>query len=144
MRGMKTLTNSTSWRQWLLFKMSHPPNELQRWMIARSAKSSGMVALLLFFPLTYIKKLFLLLARGAIVNKNEQGVIHSIAIYFKSITPIWFTMIILVLLWPLISSYWVNLTCKLQLSKSTAFNYKEFTISTLILLSIWILVAMLR
>ena len=145
MRGITTLSNTPSWKRWLLFRMSHPPNELRRWFAFQSNKSTGFVLLLLLFPLTYIIKLVLVLGRAIAVyvmykpvSQMIPALMKNTGIYLKGITAIWLAMIILILLWPRIVKYWEWLFCRVKEEGYSLGNYQDYVIADVSLVGVWI------
>ena len=79
-----------NWRDWLLRRISHPPQLLRAAFVARSNKVWPMVLILLLLPLAYILQFFLLIIHGLLVSaSNDIGEVDLAlwaAIFFDSMT----------------------------------------------------------
>jgi len=109
---------STSWWRWLLDGISHPPKRIRQWFIFRSQRMSGLILLLLFFPVAwFIRLLFLLgwalsyyvisfLYMGASAGNVVGNLLLNTQYYLAGLVPSWLAMACLLLVWPLLARYW--------------------------------------
>ncbi len=115
----KTPGRISRWR-WLFLWMSHPPHKLRRWMTLWSDGITGLAFLLLLFPLAYIIKLLMLLGWATtghlMITSEIEDIVRALGsninVYLEGIAPVWISMAVLLLLWPMISRYWEWLFCR--------------------------------
>jgi hypothetical protein len=119
LRGTATLAHPTSWGRWLIAQMSHPPNELRRWLALHFSGPVGAILPVGLFPAAYFGQLALLLAGAAAANlitKPMEGISRSLLmhaeVYLKSRLPVFFAMAALLLLWPRVASHWERFFCR--------------------------------
>jgi Zn-dependent protease with chaperone function len=146
LRGVAILNQPTSWGNWLMFQMSHPPNKMRKWLALQAPKPIGLSLPLLLFPLAYLAKLIFLLAREISANlmyKSGAEIAKSLAnsaeIYLQGIANIWLAMIILLLVWPWLSKYWEQFFCQSRIKSLGANHNKNYIIGAISLAGSWII-----
>lgn len=138
LHGLDKLSLSTSRREWLLSRLSHPPNKLRRWMACRSMMPKQLLFLFLLFPLTYIAQFIFLLIRAysALLMTNSiydilKKSLHYAVIYFQTIAPVLLGISIILLLYPKIAVVWEKLFCQEKDTINPPF-YKEYFVSAIL------------
>jgi hypothetical protein len=97
-----------SWR-WFVWRMSHPPVSLRRWLAQRSTSAISLVVLLVIFPLAVLVRGLLLAAwamTGYLTTGAEAFVIlravgENFLIFLSLSFPIWLVMAVVIVVWPL-------------------------------------------
>src|SRR6185437_15406891 len=133
-RALLSLQGKRSWRHRLLSSLSHPPFTLRRWFTQHSGGVKGLLPLLLLFPAAYVIRLFLLFGLaisneigigrdfGAILGTLATGSIT----YAESLIPIWLTLAVAFLLWPILVKPWEALFAGRRLTASRAIQTQGY------------------
>ena len=118
LRGTALPANPTSWGRWLIAQMSHPPNEMRRWMAVHSSGPVGAFLPVGLFPAAYFGQLVMLLAGALTTNlitRPTEGISGSLLmnaeIYLKSRLPVFIAIAAFLLLWPWLAGYWERFFC---------------------------------
>lgn len=145
LRGIHLLDQPTHWRRWLLSQMSHPPNELRRWLAVNLDKPIGAMFPVLLFPLAYVGKLIFLLLRSVSALIAYQPIMEiktvlakATAGYLQAIASVWWTMILVLALWSWLAIYWEYLFCGSSCARVSAQFHGEYILGALVLIGIWI------
>ena len=133
------------WR-WLLFRMSHPPDRVRRWILLQSQGTEGSLRLLLLFPLAFFIRLLALVgwALSAYLSSvisghetwNHVAMLLTTDIKFnlEAFAPQALAIAVLFLLWPAIEGYWQRFFGgKKSLPNSFNYTYHGYCWSTIIL-----------
>ena len=119
LHALNKLPKVTSWWRWLFFCMSHPPTRVRRWAAILSRSQTGLIVLLLLFPLAYVGRLAVLMAwatTGHMMTKSGSEILLALGAnaktYLVTVAPVWLAMAVLLLLWPRIAIYWEWLFCR--------------------------------
>lgn len=95
-----------SWWRWLLFRLTHPPTALRRWMIKNANRPMSLVLLLLLFPLGYLIKLMLLVC-WSFSLAGSANIAANIRLYLTStLPPLWLIITGVLLIWPMFARSW--------------------------------------
>jgi hypothetical protein len=112
LNALRTLPEETAGRQWLLFRLAHPPARLRQWMVAHSSSNVGRVVLLLLFPLSFIVQVILLrLLSGLAAIQGIQLVPMERVAGWQTIAGIWLVSAVLLGIWPFVAAFWERLFC---------------------------------
>lgn len=110
------LTSGSSWRRRLLFQMSHPPVALRRWAARQQGRLGGLLVVLLIFPVAYLARLLMLLARAALAYAASspgapagQALLAHARGYLSGVAPLWLGFALVLLAWPMVSAGWERL-----------------------------------
>ncbi|MEA5453052.1 hypothetical protein VB780_31060 [Leptolyngbya sp. CCNP1308] len=140
LRALHRLPEHAQGRQWLLFRLAHPPGKLRQWMAANSTNPLGRVMLLLLFPLSFALQAWLLRLLRAMgrINGIEIVSIDRVASQ-QAISGLWLAAAALLVLWPFLASAWERVFCRSQ--RSPSLNPLPYWISAGVLgvLGLWIL-----
>ncbi|HEY9605895.1 MAG TPA: M48 family metalloprotease [Allocoleopsis sp.] len=138
LRGLDKLSPPTSRWNWLLSRLSHPPNKLRRWMACRSMMPKQLLFLFLLFPLAYIAQLLFLLIRADSALLGMYGIgevlqrsVHYTALGLQAAAPVWLGAGVILLLYPKIAATWEKLFCQENDTINPPF-YKEYFVSAVV------------
>ncbi len=125
-------------RQWLIFRLAHPPAKLRLWMTANSANPAGRVILLLLFPLSFVLQGWLLRLLRAMGQFNGIEIVSIDRVAsLKVMAGLWLAAAALLAVWPFLASAWEGIFCRSQ--RSPSLNPLPYWISAGVLggLSFW-------
>lgn len=132
-QAIEKLHHQIHWWDWLLNRMTHPPNKMRQWMATYSKNTICLVLLLLVFPLTYLTKLLAMIGRSLTVAPLgiTVDIGAGITTFFMTVAPTYLLMAILLLLWPLVSGYWERFFCRTKRTSNRG-KYKVYFLSAAI------------
>jgi Zn-dependent protease with chaperone function len=110
------LPQRASWWRWLIFRITHPPDRMRKWMITKTGGLARPIFLLLLFPIAAVLGGFLIevqSAWGLVVNSNDAAggdvfaarlvsSMNRVALYCVVLAA-------LIALWPVLARYWAVL-----------------------------------
>jgi hypothetical protein len=126
-RGLSTTVSKLLVWQKLVFLVAHPPYRLRRW-ISNHADAFGLSVLLLLFPLAYIFRLLTLHAESIVrytaISMSTDEIWHAslqnTVQFIVTGFPIWLVITIILLLWPVLLTYWEHLFTRDQVRADRA------------------------
>lgn len=103
-------------------------------MVLRGDGLSGLVFILLIFPVIYVVRLLILLSRAITVDvmySSGGAISQTLTVYaqnyVKVVAPVSLSMAIFVFLWPMIAGYWQWLFCRMRGKRSWA-DYQGYIV----------------
>jgi Zn-dependent protease with chaperone function len=132
-QSIEKLHGQIPWWDWLLNRMTHPPNKMRQWIATHSKNTTGLVLLLLLFPLAYLIKLLAITGRALTVAPLgiTVDIGAGITTFFMTVAPTYLLIAILLLLWPLVSGYWERFFCGIKRTSNRG-KYKVYFLSAAI------------
>jgi Zn-dependent protease with chaperone function len=120
LNALQRLPEKARGRQWLLYRLAHPPGKLRLWMVKNSTNLLGKVALLLLFPLSFILQAWLLRLLRVMGEVNGIKIVPIDRVASpQMISFLWVIAGALLALWPFLSPRWEQVFCSSQPSKAT-------------------------
>ncbi len=147
---MGNLEKERSLKQWILSRVTHPPNSLRRWMVVHSGEEKSVVLFLFLFPLSHLFQLLMLVMHAlssyiiiflfGISNIQEFSgkLIKYIMMYIDARSFTWLFFSIIVILWPILAIYWVRFFSGMREAYNME-NYKSYLLSAMVLLCVFVL-----
>lgn len=133
-------TVSVSRWNWLLSRLSHPPQKMRQWMVLQTRGVTRLTLLLLLFPIAFFIKLLFLsgwalslslsfLYTGSSIG-NILGQLGIDVIYgLEALVPSWIAIAMLLLLWPILAPHWERLFGRI-LGRLARAKYRPYLMST--------------
>ncbi len=103
------LAHRGSWWRWLLFRLSHPPIRMRRWMVVRSGTLWGTLVLLSIFPASVFLRASFGVVFDTYLFSSLEHFREAIGLNLEEWAVGCVAMAALVSTWPCVARYWERL-----------------------------------